>query len=190
MRSSVLFVTRLAIGLVFARSAYGKVAHPIQFARGIADYQLLSISASYITGALLIPTEVILAICHITGYRVDVASILGLVILITFAIGVGVQLRRGRQVPCLCFDVTSDEKISWRTLVRLAFLATGELIVFTATVHNAATPRIDAHGWLAGFAWASVVLTLGYWVLNVDLIVSAARLRPASTFGMRKSSTT
>jgi hypothetical protein len=57
------------------------------------------------------------------------------IIFIAFAIAVGINLYRGRTIPCHCFSASATDRIGPLSLVRLLFLLALALLV--ASAHNA-----------------------------------------------------
>jgi hypothetical protein len=177
-------VVQLAIGLVFLLSATGKVLHPISFARGVADYQILPESLAFGVGLLLIPLEAFLAVSHLSGWLLAFAAPTGLALLAVFGIAVAVNLKRGRALPCYCFGDQSGETISGRTLARLLLLFAGELLVLSdpalSTAGRLTYPaRVNNFAELGlAFFWATFLLIVAIWLLSLtDLLALLRRCR-------------
>jgi hypothetical protein len=100
---------------------------------------------------------------------------------IAFGVAVGVQLVRGRDVPCVCFEVSGEERVSPRTLGRLALLVIAEAML-VARIHSqvldaeplgpAALPALSY-----ALAWACVVLSMARWVIQAADLTALFRLR-------------
>ena len=185
MLDELRLIVQLAIGIVFLLSASSKVLHPATFARGVRAYKLLPDSLAFVVGLLLIPIEIILGISHLVGWLLSYMAPLALATLISFAIAVSVNLKRGRVLPCYCFGGQGGEQITKRTLARLGLLIAGELIVFAgATLFGADRltypERIDDLIRLGTiFICAVSVLVAGQWVLTVPDIVDLFRPCPS-----------
>ncbi len=185
MHSDALLVVRLALGTVFALSAVGKLRDPKGFARGVIEYQVIPASLAYPFGFFFIVLESWLAIAHLTGWLLTAAIPVALGTLASFATAVGVNLRRGRVLPCYCFGNRTGEQISPRTLVRTLFLAGAEL--FLLAVRGLVTRnqivysgRIESFSELGlAFFWATFVLVTGSWVFVSPEFVDALRPREA-----------
>jgi hypothetical protein len=180
-------VVQLALGLVFLLSASGKLLNPAGFARGVAEYKVLPATLAYIAGLLLIPLEIYLAASHLTGWTLAVAVPAGLVTLASFAAAVAVNLKQGRALPCYCFGGQGGEIISGRTLVRLFFLLSGELLLladpdlFSASklVYPGRAASISEFG--AALFWAMFLLVAGLWLLSLTDLIELFRPSRSST---------
>lgn len=191
MLDDVRLIVQLAVGLVFLISASGKLLHPKTFARGVTEYRLLPDSLAFGIGLLLIPIEIMIGIAHVLGWRLGYIGPLALATLVSFAVAVGVNLKRGRVLPCYCFGGRGGEQISKRTLARLALLSAGQLIVladpalFTAA-RLTYPDRIDDPGLLSTVLICAVfVLVAGRWVLSVPDVIDLFRPCPSCASQLR-----
>ncbi|MCI0627781.1 MAG: hypothetical protein L0387_40050 [Acidobacteria bacterium] len=189
MFAEVRLEVQLALGIVFALSAAGKMRDPTGFARGVADYNVLPASMSYLVALIVIALESYLAIAHLTGRLLTVAAILGFGMLSSFAVAVAVNLARGRALPCFCFGSRGEKTISGRTLARLLLLMSVELFIVVnpspATGIRMIYPvRItDLPDLGLAFLGATFLLLVGCWLLNLpDLIelLQSSKRRPAA----------
>src|ERR671925_2113741 len=141
MAPEIQLALSLALGLVFACSASSKLAAPRRFLHGVVEYRVLPSSISSFVGALLIPVEAALAVCHVSGRGLSIAVPAAIAVLFAFVIAAGAQLSRGRQSPCYCFDVTGEELVSGRTLARLSLLLAAEALLLARVLRarNVAT---------------------------------------------------
>jgi hypothetical protein len=191
MMDETRLVVQLAVGLVFLLSASGKLLRPAEFARGVADYQILPESLSFGVGLMLIPVEIFLASAHLSGWLLWAAVPLGLATLASFAIAVGVNLKRGRALPCHCFGGQGGETISGRTLARLLLLCAGELLLFVDPAPSGRLTypdRVDSFAELGlALFWATLLLIAGLWLLSTPEVV--ALLRRCATCGARAAGT-
>lgn len=178
-------VVQLALGIVFAFSTVAKLRDPTSFARGVADYHILTASAAYPVGLLIICLEGWLAIAHLTGWLLAVAVPLGFAMVASFTVAVAVNIERGRALPCYCFGSRSGERISGRTVARLLLLLSCEALLLANhdlfTANHVVFPQ-QVTGLLEfGFAlfWATFLLVVGSWLLSLpDLVLL---LRPRKT---------
>jgi hypothetical protein len=178
------FVVQLAIGIVFLLSAIAKARNPRTFAQGVMEYGILPRSVAYFVGLVLLPLEALLAVSHLTGWQLDVVLPLGLLMLLSFGLAVGINLRRGRVLPCYCFGsgAREGEMISARTLARLVLLFSAEALLLIEG--NRLTIRQPAaYSWQAGgllklslaLFWASFVLLTSSWLLSSFDILNLLR---------------
>ena len=182
--ADTLLALQLAIGLVFLFSAIGKLLTPLKFAAGVTEYHILPEWLAFVVGIVLIPFELFLAASHISGWLLPFALPAGLVMLISFMIAVGINLKRGSVLPCHCFGAGEGEMISARTLVRLGLLFTGEAIVLAgsgwpAIVELTYPDRVSSFAELGRvFFWATFILILAVWLLSLTDVVALLRDSP------------
>jgi hypothetical protein len=184
MLNQMTFVVQLAVGLVFLLSAAGKLINPRDFARGVVEYRVLPDRVSYLAGLLLILTEVLLAAVHLTGRLLSYGALLGLVVLACFIVGVALNLKRGRILPCYCFGKSKGDVISGRTLVRLILLMAAETFLLADFAFSKANNFVNfdevhtASELGLAFLSAIFLLLLGGWLLNVAGVVELLRPWP------------
>lgn len=180
---------QFAVGLVFLLSSLSKLASPARFAQGVVEYQILPKRLAFILGLLLIPWELLLAISHLTGWFLAVASPAAVVTLLIFVIAVGINLRRGRTLSCHCFG-GGGEQISGSTLARLLLLIVAELFVLSdpAMFDKAASTSVNrTEGTIELvllFLWSVFLLVAAFWLLSLKDLT--ALLRPCSTCGTQQ----
>jgi len=182
MWSEMRLVAQLALGTIFGLSAAGKLRNPTGFAQGVVDYEILPPGLAYSVGLLLVPLEGFLAASHLTGWLLALAVPLGLGTLVTFGVAVGINLGRGRELPCHCFAGQGGETISGTTLARILLLVPGEALLFED--RGALASNRPVYPWqiatlrefgLALF-WTSFLLTAAMWFLSLsDLLNLAGR---------------
>jgi hypothetical protein len=162
-------VVQLAIGIVFLFSSEEKVRGHKSFIEGLAAYRIVPASWSGLTGILVIGFESFLAVAHVTGYLLRVGLLIGLALILCFAVAVSVNLKRGRALPCYCFG-GSGSIISSATLARLAMLASGE--TFLLRMYQPIYPLQLAPVQL-GFAlfWSALLLISGLWLFAIGDVV-------------------
>ncbi len=181
MFDEVQLVVQLAVGLVFLLSASAKLTAPTSFARGVAAYDILPEALATVFGLLLIPIEVFVAVSHLTGWLLNLAAPLGLIVLAGFAVAVTINLRRGRALPCYCFGSQTGEKISGRTLARLLLLIAGEVMVLaqfglsqtSQLTYPDRVARVTDLGLLV--FWSTFLLISGFWLLSAPEVVALVR---------------
>jgi hypothetical protein len=77
-------------------------------------------------GWVVPPLEAFLAVAFLSGWLLEAALPLAVVMLAAFSAATAINLRRGRRVSCGCFG-DPDERVSPRSLGRLALLVGGAL---------------------------------------------------------------
>jgi hypothetical protein len=167
-------VLLLALGGVFLVSSVSKARHPLVFLRGVTEYDILPVPLAYAFGAVLIPAEAFVALALLSGLAVGVALPLATGLLLVFSAAVAINLRRHRDMLCHCYGSLGGERLSGRSLVQLAVLIGGGLLVWSGgggNVRLLASPD-DA---LVALAWALACLVGGLWLLHADEVVHLFR---------------
>ena len=159
-------VLQLALGIVFLLSVAGKLQDRGHFAGGLAAYRILPRSWANPASLLVIALESFLAVAHLTGYLLRIALPVGLGLLASFTVAVGVNLKRGRALPCYCFGRSGDT-ISGATLARLVLMASGEAFLLKAT-RPIYTPQVAVSDLVVALFWAMVVLVIGLWLFALS----------------------
>jgi uncharacterized membrane protein YphA (DoxX/SURF4 family) len=117
----IALVVRLYLGSVFLTACIHKILHPDVFALDVATYQLLPLWAVNFY-ALVVPwVELIAGAMLVLGVRVRGASLLVLLMMISFMIALGWALHIGLDMSCGCFAsqaAADEDAISWRTMLR------------------------------------------------------------------------
>lgn len=111
---------RFAVGAVFALSTFMKLLNPRVFLEGVARYQILPATLARPAAVGVISGEGLVALSLLTGAVVWLGGLIAALLLLSFALAVTVNLRRGHEVPCYCFGARSEDPISARSLTRIA----------------------------------------------------------------------
>ncbi len=184
MSADLQLVVRFALGIVFVLSSIGKLRDPKSFADGVADYQILPASLAHVAAVLIIGLEGWLAITHVTGWQLAFSVPLGVGMLMSFAVAVGVNLGRGRALPCYCFGGHDGETISGRTLARLLLLLLCEVFLLanpdslTASLSVYPQERVGLLELGLALFWAVFLLVVGSWLLSLPDFVAWLRPMP------------
>lgn len=179
----VAFAAQLALGAVFLLSALPKLRRPRAFARDVAAYGILPPSAARVFALAVVPLELFLAFAFLTGWLVVAALPLATALLLAFLIAVGINLQRGRRIPCGCFGEAS-ERISPRAVARLLLLLAVALLLAAARSTGSdvrppsgllvADAAAIAH-LLPSAALAAFLLLSGAWLLSLPELLPLAR---------------
>src|SRR5436190_1832732 len=140
MTSELAFVTQIALGLVFLRSAVGKLSSYRHFVQGVSDYELVHASLVRPAAGLLVAVELFLGVAHALGVLLPWAIAIGIAFLALLEAAVVVTLRKGLRVQCMCFGVRDGEPMSVTTAVRLALLMGAEILLWTQASPGAVRP--------------------------------------------------
>jgi len=124
-----LVVLRLALGAVFIYAAWVKIREPwALFAMNIASYELGIPDAVVEFIARTLPWfELALGVSLVAGIWLRVSSTITSLLLLVFFGMLIRALIKGQDISCGCFS--SDEKISWKTIVRDGAMVAGSLFV-------------------------------------------------------------
>jgi hypothetical protein len=189
MITNLLLVVQLAIGTVLLLASLGKWRDPVDFARGVTDYEVLPDWLAYVFGLLLIPLETLIAVSHLTGWWISAAVLTGLAMFATFAVAIAINLARGRSLPCYCFGDGEGEAISAQALARVLLLLGGEGLLL-AFPGKPGTSRLVYHQIASlsqfGFAlfWTAILLVSGMWILGLPDLLEL--MRSHSSAGKRQ----
>jgi hypothetical protein len=155
-------VVQLAIGVVFLLSSGGKLRDRGSFINGLAAYRIVPASWVKMIGLFIIGLESFLAAAHLTGHLLRLALPVGLGLIATFGVAVAVNIKRDRALPCYCFG-DSASIISGATLIRLGFLAAGEM--FLLELYQPVYPLRMAPADLGfAFFWSILLLVASLWL--------------------------
>ncbi|HET7036014.1 MAG TPA: MauE/DoxX family redox-associated membrane protein [Thermomicrobiaceae bacterium] len=183
-----LVALRLALGLMFLSSFFGKVLNIREFLTGMADYEVLPPAVARTYGLLLVPAEGFVAFSMLTGLVLGAGTLLCLALLLSFLIAVSINVRRGRDLPCYCTGVASSERVSPRSLARIGLLLTGALAVQSGLIFAAKPAAFVASGFQRAPGAAIVVIlegtlalftiAVGGWLLALPSLLRIRAWRP------------
>lgn len=175
-------VAQLAVGFVFALAAVWKVRRFREFRATVFAFALIDRRLVSSAAILILAAEGTLAAMLIGGAVRSVALPGAAALLALFGLAVGLNLARGRAVKCGCFG--NSERISVRTLWRIALLSCATLL---ASVAPPATESVVGLALPAGLLLvlaAAAFLLLGSLVFAgaalADLVVADSARRAAS----------
>jgi putative oxidoreductase len=188
MLAYLLYVLQLGLGVTFLLAALPKLRRPRAFAQAVGEYGLVPGRAAVAVAPALLLLESFLAAALLTGWAARVGAVLASVTLVGFAAAVAINLRRGRIVSCGCFGDPA-EKISARTLARLALLLAGCVLLIAGTAWTDASfvtiGSLPAGGGSAlatvvELAAGTVALVAGaLWLLSLPELANVARAAAA-----------
>ncbi|WP_078894310.1 MauE/DoxX family redox-associated membrane protein [Streptomyces sp. CT34] len=171
-------IVQLDVGAVFLVSGVSKVTSPRAFAHTVREYRIAPRSITDVAAVSLIAAELLIGMAVSTGWML----MLGLggagLCLLAFAVGVTVNLRRGRIISCGCFGARG-ERIGWRILARIGLLAVGVVFVAASSLLAGVPPlrvgEIRSAELVAtlGLAWG-VAMVAG-WLLYFPQLIAVLR---------------
>lgn len=137
------FVLSVVVGIVFLATAVPKLRRPRSFVLTVLDYRVLPPALGQLYGRLLPPVELWLALVLLTGSAPRLAGMLSSILLVSFIVGVSVNLARGRDLDCGCLGAGKKRPIGWPVILQdLCLLGASALLVARST------------GWLAVSTWS------------------------------------
>jgi len=178
--SQLLLIAQFTVGTVFLLSVASKLTHHRAFARAIEDYEIVPEPMALSLSVSIILIETWLGVTHFAGWWLRVAAPLGIGVFITFAVAVAINLRRGRVLPCYCFDASGGEPISDRTLLRLVLLIFIEAFLMANPSQLSTYSAVSAGTlYLADLAWyffcAMLLLVAFSWLLSLPEVAELLR---------------
>lgn len=168
---SFTIVARVTLGLVFAPSGARKLRDLRSFTRGLRDYGLLPARLTMPVARLIAVAETLLGLCLLAGVAVTLAGAAVAFLLACFIVGMGVNLRRGRNIDCNCFGLGATQNIGPAALARNA-----ALLVVAIALAALGLARGDAWWWSPGLAGVGEPDAIGAAVPLAILITTVVLL--------------
>ena len=113
-----LLFCQLAIGILFAMSAFGKIKNPRAFSAAIADFQILPSGWVKLASKLFLIGEITVIIFIVVGGSLlTVGFLLSIVLLVVFSVALIIVLIRKVKISCNCFG-RKEQPISTYDVVR------------------------------------------------------------------------
>jgi uncharacterized membrane protein YphA (DoxX/SURF4 family) len=118
----IAIVLRLVLGITLTLGGITKIKYLSVFVQGVLQYRVLPVSLARWYGRLLPFVEVGTGAFLILGLGTQIVAVVSALIFASFAIAVGVNLTRKREMPCYCFGADTSDKMGWHTLLRIMLL--------------------------------------------------------------------
>lgn len=120
---ATLTILKLAIGALFILASVGKIIDPGKFLTKIREYTLLPFWLEPIFAVVMPWVEFSIGALLILDVYVKSAALLAIGSLAAFIIAIIVQISRGVNMTCGCFDfLIPDEKVGWVAVGRDLFM--------------------------------------------------------------------
>lgn len=117
-------ILRVLLGALFVAASWDKILHPARFAEDVANYGILPPFLVNLFSLILPWAEMIAGLFLILGFLSRSSGLVLLVLLVSFIVGISINIVRGSQIDCGCFG--SGEELGVITLLRdLVMLAMG-----------------------------------------------------------------
>ncbi len=175
------------LGITFLVAALPKLRHPRGFMVSVLAYDVLPSSWGLVYARLTPSLELLGALLLLSGIGVRLAAMLLLSLLLSFIVGVGSNIARGRDLECFCFGRTR-RRIGPGVLVQdSALLVVATILLFLANGWTTLAPwsvlrlgeRIAVFGWpteVAGYETLSFIVGFALCIvctLGVAVALSA-----------------
>lgn len=156
MTAAAALTLRFVLGAIFVSAGAVKVAKLDEFETAIDRYELIPWKAVPRLARMIAWGEVMIGIALLAGAATFVASLVAGTMLVGFAIGVAVNLARGRHFDCGCGTAAVARKISWGLAAQDLFLATCAFLVAAAAPAVMGVDALfESAGYDRGQAWAA-----------------------------------
>lgn len=116
MEPSLGLLIRFALGTMFLAAGASKLSDLGEFAEAIKHYRVIPGVTAGAAARAVAATEVVLGIVLILGFGVPYAAAAGSALLVVFALAMGINILRGRRIPCGC--KRDSEPIQFRHIAR------------------------------------------------------------------------
>jgi len=169
----VTIFVRSFLALLFAGAAYSKLRHQEEFHGVVRNFRLMPEWLAAPFAKILPWLELAIAIGLLVDASVPFAAAGASVLLVVFAIAIGINVARGRKaIDCGCFRTGYKQNLSWLLVARNAVLAAGGLLLATAPEAIRAVTVVDI---VTGVLAALVAMTLYFTAGLVSGVATTAR---------------
>ena len=152
---------RLLGALVFATAVAGKIRHRHELAGVVANYRLLPERLAAAAAWMIVGLECLAVAALVSGAWLAAGAALAMVLLVGFALAMGINLARGRrEIDCGCFQSGLRQRLSAALVVRNLLLAT-VLVPLLAAERGQASALQWVDGVGAGLAAYALYQVLG-----------------------------
>ncbi|MCE5304226.1 MAG: MauE/DoxX family redox-associated membrane protein [Chloroherpetonaceae bacterium] len=107
----VLLICRIIVGLMFIVVGVGKIANPEEFAKEIANYQILPYLFVNITAIIIPWIELFTGILLLLGVQTKSSSIVIAVMTVVFTIAVIIAIAKGLNIECGCYSNIASQQV-------------------------------------------------------------------------------
>ncbi|MEN6295698.1 MAG: MauE/DoxX family redox-associated membrane protein [Chloroherpetonaceae bacterium] len=107
----VLLICRIVVGLMFIVVGVGKIANPEEFAKEIANYQILPYLFVNITAIIIPWIELFAGILLLLGVQTKSSSIVIAVMTVVFTIAVIIAIAKGLNIECGCYSNIASQQV-------------------------------------------------------------------------------
>ena len=128
------FIVRVALGCMFLWSALPKIRQPYDFLSSVYSFELVGPKLGLLVAMTLPWIELLVGICLVGGIFVSGALLVSAGMGAMFAFVLASALYRGLDISCGCFSTSTDDKISYITLIRAVVILLVSLGAYFAVI--------------------------------------------------------
>jgi methylamine dehydrogenase accessory protein MauD len=158
--TTILLIARLLLALVFVVAGVSKLADRKGSRQAVIDFGVPSSLATPL-GILLPLSELAVAAALIPTSTAWWGALGALALLLLFAVGIGINLARGRKPDCHCFGQLHSAPAGWSTLARNGVLAAVAGFVVWGGYSGAGPSALSWLGTLSSAQLAILIVGLG-----------------------------
>lgn len=134
METSLGLLIRFALGTMFLAAGASKLSDLGEFADAIKLYKIIPGVTAGAVAKMVAVTEVVLGTVLLVGLGISYAAVAGSALLVVFALAMGVNLKRGRLIPCGC--KRESEPIQIKHILRNGVSVAALLFLATLPAHQ------------------------------------------------------
>mgnify|MGYP001197460826 CR=1 FL=1 len=108
--NKTILLFRIILGVIFIYASIDKIIDPASFSDSIDNYHITPIQINNLVAILLPWIELIVGVCLLTGYCLEGAITIVIVLLIWFIFIISQALFRGIDLDCGCFDLSQKSE--------------------------------------------------------------------------------
>jgi uncharacterized membrane protein YphA (DoxX/SURF4 family) len=145
---ALLLLTRTVVGVVLIVASVPKLTASNEFIQVVQGYQLVPDKFAVAVGRILPVMELAAGLGLVSGIFMPWSSLLAILLFILFGFAISLNLLRGRRyIPCGCFGMSREGRLSWGSVLRnvilsaLAFSSRGAPISFRCLSLRGCTPN-------------------------------------------------
>lgn len=128
---TLLLLSRLLLGATLLWAGGAKLPEPALFAQTVRAYEVLPLPLIH-PFAIVVPwIEVTAGLCLLLGFWTRSSALAALLLLLSFAVALGVNLHRGADLSCGCFALDGTGGSLGEALLRDALLIAVALLLLT-----------------------------------------------------------
>jgi hypothetical protein len=117
------WIARQVVGVMFLLAGVSKMRDAQAFSDAMVQYEVVSEPAARRVAPLVVAAEVVVGVWMLSGLVPGAAGTVSLTLLAVFGYAMGVNLHRGRRIPCHCFGMSTRGLIGPASVARLGVLA-------------------------------------------------------------------